>query len=78
LADIGKAGKKAKNLTQQKEPSALPPLTSGLVNAGKALAGGGAAAADGEAGANSNNPKAKSLISIENPTDHDDKVKEAV
>jgi hypothetical protein len=66
LADIGRAGKKssAKVLTQIKDPIAMPPFTSGIVGAANAIASAGSSAVSGGQEANSNNPKAKSLISI--------------
>lgn len=63
ISDIAKKSKK--NLVEVKDPVALPPFTSGLVNAAKAIGAAGGAAIDQGGENNSNNPKAKSLLATE-------------
>jgi len=43
----------------------LPPFTAGIVNAAKAIGAAGSDAMAGGESANSNNPKAKSLLSTD-------------
>jgi len=55
----------------------MPPFTSGLINAGKAIAAGGEGAVANGENNNSNNPKAKSLISTDEEDPEDKSKQEA-
>jgi hypothetical protein len=76
LVEIGRQHAKKHSLAESKEPNAMPPFTSGLINAGKAIAGGGEAAVDNGNNNNSNNPKAKSLLSTDEDDNAEDKSKQ--
>lgn len=84
LADIGKSGKKDKHLAQHKDVGALPPLSAGIVNIGKAVAAGGSGAAEGSSNSNADNPKAKGLAQVDKDdiakgdSDHANKIHEVV